>query len=84
MKLAESKDKLTIIYEDNGRGVSDDEKEKIFMRGYGKNTGYGLFLIREIVSITGCTITERGISGEGARFEIEVPKVGFGTAELPE
>jgi PAS domain S-box-containing protein len=77
MKLAESKGILDIIYEDNGQGVPDAEKEKIFMRGYGKNTGYGLFLIREIVSITGCAITERGIPGTGARFEIEVPKGGF-------
>lgn len=77
MKLAESKGNLTIIYEDNGRGVPDSDKEKIFMRGYGKNTGYGLFLIREIVSITGCAITERGTYGNAARFEIEVPKGGF-------
>ncbi len=77
MKLAEAEGNLTIIYEDNGCGVPDAEKEEIFMRGYGKNTGYGLFLIREIVSITGCAITERGTSGKGARFEIEVPKGGF-------
>jgi PAS domain S-box-containing protein len=78
MNLAESTGgNLTIIYEDNGCGIPDSDKEKIFMRGYGKNTGYGLFLIREIVSITGCTITERGTYGNGARFEIEVPRGGF-------
>jgi len=30
----------------------------IFDRGYGKNTGHGLFLVREILSITGMTNRE--------------------------
>jgi signal transduction histidine kinase len=49
-------------------------KEKIFERGFGKNTGLGLFLAREILVITGITITENGTPGKGARFEITVPK----------
>ena len=48
--------------------------ERIFERGYGKNTGLGVFLSREILSITGITITENGVPGKGARFEITVPK----------
>lgn len=39
----------------------------------GKNTGLGLFLSREILSITGITLTEAGDPGKGARFEITVP-----------
>jgi signal transduction histidine kinase len=34
----------------------------------------GLFLAREILSITGITIHETGKPGKGARFEITVPK----------
>ncbi len=34
----------------------------------------GLFFAREILSITGITITETGESGKGARFEMAVPK----------
>jgi PAS domain S-box-containing protein len=64
---------LTITYEDNGIGIPADEKEKIFDRGYGKNTGLGLFLAREILAITGITIRETGEEGKGARFEIHVP-----------
>ncbi|MDD1687438.1 PAS domain S-box protein [Methanoregula sp.] len=64
---------LTIVFEDNGKGVPAAEKEKIFKRGYGKHTGLGLFLAREILSITGITITETGMEGTGARFEIHVP-----------
>ncbi|MCK9593706.1 MAG: PAS domain S-box protein [Methanoregula sp.] len=64
---------VSIIYEDNGIGVPDQEKELIFDRGFGKNTGYGLFLVREILSITGLTIKESGIYEKGIRFEIFVP-----------
>jgi len=34
----------------------------------------GLFLSREILSITGITIKEAGEPGKGARFEMTVPK----------
>jgi PAS domain S-box-containing protein len=66
-----------IVCEDDGDGVPADEKEKIFERGFGKNTGLGLFLTREILAITGITITETGEPGKGARFEIAVPKGGY-------
>ena len=67
------KDDIRIIWEDNGVGVPVEEKEMIFQRGFGKNTGLGLFLIREILAITGMTIQETGEPGKGARFEITVP-----------
>jgi CheY-like chemotaxis protein len=64
---------LTLLYEDDGGGIPDDQKELSFERGYGKNTGLGLFLIREILSITGISIRETGQEGNGVRFEIIVP-----------
>ncbi|MDN7023789.1 PAS domain S-box protein [Methanoculleus sp. FWC-SCC1] len=64
---------LTILWEDDGAGIPDDQKERIFKRGYGKNTGLGLYLVREILAITGIAIRETGVPGEGARFEIAVP-----------
>jgi PAS domain S-box-containing protein len=70
-------DKLTIVVEDNGAGIPPDEKEKIFEKGYGRNTGFGLFLAREILAITGISIRETGEYGSGARFEITVPERGF-------
>jgi signal transduction histidine kinase len=62
-----------VICEDDGDGVAADEKEKIFERGFGRNTGLGLALSREILGITGITITENGEPGRGARFEMRVP-----------
>jgi len=64
---------LVLTYYDNGIGVPVQDKEHIFERGVGKHTGLGLFLVREILEITGLTIRETGVSGSGARFEIHVP-----------
>jgi PAS domain S-box-containing protein len=68
---------LSLICEDDGTGVPADMKEKIFERGIGQNTGMGLFLSREILSITRIEIQENGMPGKGARFEISIPRGGF-------
>jgi PAS domain S-box-containing protein len=73
----ENGDTLTIACEDNGGGIDRETKKHLFKRGYGKNTGFGLFLIREILSITGITIDENGEPGRGARFEITVPNGAY-------
>jgi signal transduction histidine kinase len=67
-------DGLALIYRDDGVGVAAAEKEKIFDRGFGKNTGLGLFISREILSITGLSISECGTPGTGVQFEIGVPE----------
>ncbi len=64
---------LIVVWEDNGVGIPDSDKMLIFERGYGKNTGLGMFLVREILSLTGISIQETGKPGTGARFEIRVP-----------
>lgn len=71
------KDSMIIWYEDNGEGIPHDDKDKIFARGYGNNTGLGLFLAKEILAITGFSIRETGVAGRGARFEIIVPGNSF-------
>ncbi|MFH0967058.1 MAG: ATP-binding protein, partial [Methanobacteriota archaeon] len=64
---------LIITVEDDGIGIPEEEKVDIFNQGYGKHTGIGLFIVREILAITGLSIRECGIEGEGAKFEISVP-----------
>ena len=78
-RIEEHEDHVSIICEDDGVGVSPEEKEKIFTFQYGKNTGLGLFLSREILSITWISIRETGIVGTGARFEIICPAGTTGT-----
>lgn len=70
-------DYLIIRYVDNGSGVEPKDKEKIFEKGFGKHTGLGMFLIHEILSITGITIEETGTFGVGVRFDIKVPSGKF-------
>jgi PAS domain S-box-containing protein len=77
LSTKKSGESLILIYEDNGKGIPFDEKEKIFEFGFGTGTGFGLFLIRELLGFTGITITETGEPGKGAKFEILVPKGKF-------
>ncbi|MDD4483821.1 MAG: HAMP domain-containing sensor histidine kinase, partial [Methanoregula sp.] len=68
-----------LIYEDDGVGIPQDKKELIFERGFttssgtSRTSGLGLFLVRDILAITGITIHETGVAGEGTRFEIAIP-----------
>jgi len=68
---------LSLICEDNGIGIIEGYKYHIFERGVGQNTGMGLFLSREILGITWIDIVENGIPGEGARFEMVIPRETF-------
>ena len=79
----ESNQVTRIIYEDDGKGISPEDKEHLFKLGFGTHTGFGLHLSREILAITGITITENGGQGRGARFEIVVPK-GIARLKVPE
>ncbi len=83
---------LDLFIEDDGRGIPHGKKEKIFRRGYSKETGLGLFTSREILAITGIALSESGIYGKGARFVIHIPAgqfrfgevtAGKGSAEYP-
>ena len=65
---------LKLVYEDDGVGIPKAEKEKIFMEGHGRGTGYGLYLIRKICKVYGWTIRETGKHGKGAEFTITIPK----------
>lgn len=73
LSYTEENDGLHLIIEDNGVGIPTEEKNMIFDRGYGKGSGLGLFLVREVLSITGMTIRETGTPGRGTRFLITVP-----------
>ena len=71
------------VVEDDGDGIIAEDKERIFTRGFGKNTGLGLALARDILDITGITIRETGNPGKGARFEMTVPKGGYRFGDEP-
>ncbi len=65
---------LIVIYEDNGVGIANEDKPRIFDWSFGKHTGVGLYVSKQILAITEATIRETGVHGEGVRFEIIVPE----------
>jgi len=74
IRFVERIDSGLLIIEDDGMGIPDNKKKIIFERGVGRNSGLGLFYTREILGMTGMSITENGTYGKGARFEICIPK----------
>jgi len=74
---------LVITCEDDGAGIASKDKKHLFERGYGKHTGLGLFLTREILAITSITIAETSEPGQGARFEIVVPEGAYRFTDEP-
>nr|WP_245249525.1 PAS domain S-box protein [Methanolinea mesophila] len=68
---------MTIVFADDGVGIPPEDKAHLFEHGFGKHTGLGLFLSREILAITGISIAENGEPGKGARFVISVPKGAY-------
>lgn len=59
--------------EDDGDGIPDDRKTEVFEAGYttaGAGTGYGLYIVREIVFAHGWDVTLTDGREGGARFEI--------------
>ncbi|NMB78306.1 MAG: PAS domain S-box protein [Methanomicrobiales archaeon] len=65
---------LLLIYEDDGVGIPQEEKELVFEHTRRGRISYGLFFAREVLAITGLSIRETGEPGNGVRFEILVPE----------
>jgi PAS domain S-box-containing protein len=65
---------LVLVYEDDGVGIPQEEKELVFEHTRRGRISYGLFFSREVLAITGLSIHETGEPGKGVRFEILVPE----------
>jgi signal transduction histidine kinase len=70
-------DGVKLFYEDNGVGVSEANKQKLFEAGFttGKGSGLGLNLVKKMVEVYGWQIQETGELGKGAKFVITIPRV---------
>jgi len=64
---------LDLLLSDDGIGIPLDKKDAIFEYDAGGHSGIGLFICRQILGVTGISITEEGKEGEGACFVIRVP-----------
>jgi len=74
---------LLIVFEDDGAGIPSGVKPAIFERIVGGEGKFGLFFVREFLSLSGMSIRETGIPGRGARFEISVPAGAYRFTENP-
>jgi signal transduction histidine kinase len=70
-------DSLKLVYEDDGVGISAENKSKLFSESFstGGSTGFGLFLTKKMMDVYGWTITEEGEPGKGAKFTLTIPKL---------
>ncbi|MEF8836091.1 MAG: PAS domain-containing sensor histidine kinase, partial [Candidatus Thermoplasmatota archaeon] len=71
-------DECVVTVEDDGKGIPDDVKEKIFERGYkqGENAGSGLgmYLVKEIVESYGGSVEVKDSDLDGARFDVRLKR----------
>lgn len=65
---------LKLVYEDNGVGIPDEMRPNLFKEGYGKGTGYGLYLTKKLCELYGWTIKETGQHGQGVQFTMTIPR----------
>jgi PAS domain S-box-containing protein len=80
---------VTIVVEDEGPGIPEQDRERIFqrferassMRHYG-GFGLGLYVSREILAAHGGTIAVENRHGGGARFTMRLPTTWQGDATL--
>jgi len=68
---------VKLFYEDNGVGVPDTNKLKLFNEGFSTSgsTGFGLFLTKMMMDVYGWKIEENGEPGKGAKFVMTIPKL---------
>lgn len=69
---------LSLLFEDNGIGISMEYVEKIFDMFFraterSEGAGLGLYIVKETVDKLGGTVTVESVLGEGVTFKIEVP-----------
>jgi len=68
---------LVMCVEDNGPGIPEEIKEKLFDKFYStkgsRGTGLGLVITRKVVEEHGGTIMVDSEPGQGTRFTIEIP-----------
>lgn len=81
IEVSQEEDFTTITVADNGRGIAEQDLEKIFAK-YERiahdvdGSGIGLYLIREIIKLAGGKITVESEPGKGSTFKVYIKNVG--------
>jgi len=71
----ERNDTVEIVVEDNGSGIADDERERVFEAGVTSNDegGFGLYIVRTLLDRSGGSIRVDDSDLGGAAFVVELP-----------
>ncbi len=78
ISMEESNEEITILLEDNGKGIPNAYKTDIFERGFKKGetagSGLGMFMVKRIVEEYRGSIEVKDSELGGAKFEIKLRK----------
>ncbi len=89
MSMTHVKDAIRVCVEDEGPGLTLDDREKVFGKlqrlsakptGGETSTGLGLYIVRSIAEMHGGRVGVNSEPGEGADFWIEIPAVKMKSA----
>lgn len=83
IRIREKEDKIVLVFDDNGIGISKDDQIRIFerfyvvdkSRGNKTGTGLGLSLVKNIVQFHKGSILLESELDIGSKFEISLPKL---------
>lgn len=86
ISMSNEADGIRIDIEDNGIGIGDDIRDKIFTmfyRGHDKSTGsgLGLYIVKTSVDKVGGTIAVKSEPNKGSRFSIFLPCIDINQSE---
>ncbi len=72
-------DECLVTVEDDGAGISDEKKEKIFEKGFKKGesagTGLGLYMVKEIAESYGGSVEVKDSNMDGVKLDVRLKKV---------
>ncbi|MGC8869382.1 MAG: sensor histidine kinase, partial [Sulfurihydrogenibium sp.] len=75
-KYLQDRKKIIITVEDNGIGIKEEDKSKIFKPFFTtkpKGTGLGLPMVYKIIFLHGGTVNVESVYGKYTKFTIEIP-----------
>jgi PAS domain S-box-containing protein len=84
---ATAADTIELVVADTGRGVSQEDKDRLFLPYFstkGRGTGLGLAIASQILAEHGASVRVEDNTPQGARFVIEVPAIATDTEARPQ